>query len=82
MVTQLSKFPAHLAHRDLLRKRNQSMWGPEQQRAFEQIKADPTRVPLLALYDPNKETKTAADASSYGLGRVALQLQEDDSWKP
>ena len=87
MVNQLSKFPAHLAHktksiRDLLRKRNQWMWGPEQQRAFEQIKADLTRVPLLALYDPNKETKIAADASSYGLDRVALQLQEDDSWKP
>ena len=85
MVTQLSKFPAHLAHktksiRDLLRKRNQWMWGPEQQRAFEQIKADLTRVPLLALYDPNKETKIAADASSFGLGRF-LQLQEDDSWK-
>jgi len=58
------------------------MWGPEKQRALEQIKADLTRVPLLALYDPNNETKTAADASSYGLGRVALQLQEDDSWKP
>ena len=62
MVNQLSKFSARLAHktksiRDLLCKGNQWTWGPEQQRAFQQIKADLTQVPVLALYDPNKETK-------------------------
>ena len=87
MVNQLSKFSAHLAHktksiRDLLHKGNQWTWGPEQQRAFQQIKADLTQVPVLALYDPTRRQKEAADASSYGRGGVVLQLQENDSWKP
>ena len=61
MVNQLSKFSDHLADktksiRDLLHKGNQWTWGGEQQKAFEQIKSDLTRAPVLALYDPNKET--------------------------
>ena len=57
-------------------------WGSDQQKAFEQIKSDLTRAPVLALYDPNKETKVAADASSFGLDGVILQLQPDNSWRP
>ena len=43
---------------------------------------DLARAPALALYDPNEETKVAADASSYRLGGVVLQLQPDKSWRP
>ena len=87
MVNQLSKFSGHLADktksiRDPLHKGNQWTWGSEQQKAFEQIKSDLTRAPVLALYDPNKETKVAAYASSFGLGGVILQLQSDNSWRP
>ena len=85
MVSQLSKFSEHLADktksiRDLLHKGNQCTWGSDQQKAFEQIKSVLTRAPVLALYDPNKETKVAADASSF-LGGVILQLQPDNSWR-
>ena len=37
---------------------------------------------MLALYDTNKKTKITSDASSYGLGGVVLQQQDDDTWKP
>ena len=84
MVNQLSKFSEHLADKtkcskELICKGNQWKWGTEQHEAFEQVKADLTRVPVLALYDPNKKTKIEVDASSYGLGRVFLQLQPDNS---
>ena len=39
-------------------------------------------TPILALYDPNKETKINADTSSYGIGGVVLQKQDDGDWKP
>ena len=87
MVNQLSKFSEHLTDktktiRDLLQKGNQWTWGRKQQKAFEQIKSDLTQAPVLALYDPNKETKVTADASSFGLEGVLLRLQLDDSWRP
>ena len=87
MVNQLSKFSAHLAERtkairELLHQGKQWTWGCEQQEAFERIKADLKQPPVLALYDLNKETKVAADASSYGLGGVVLQRQPDDTWRP
>ena len=36
---------------------------------------------MLALYKPQAKTKVSADASSFGLGTVLLQLN-DQSWKP
>ena len=37
---------------------------------------------MLTLYDPNKGTKIAADASSFGLGVVVLQEEAPGDWKP
>jgi len=86
-TNQLSKFSLHLADktkplRDLLSNKNQWCWEEPQQRAFEEVKKQISRSPTLALYDPCRETIVSADASSYGLGAVLLQTQEDGERRP
>ena len=86
MVNQLGKFSHHLAElsqplRELLSTKLSWMWGPDQERAFSQIKLELTQPTVLALYNPCESIKVSADASSFGLGAVLLQ-RSDDTWKP
>ena len=86
MVTQLGKFLPNLSEkdkalRDLLSKKNQWVWGHEQEKAFTDLKQELSRAPVLQLYNPNRELKISADASSYGLGAVMLQ-KCDNEWLP
>ena len=46
------------------------MWGPSQEKAFREIKQELSKPTVLALYNPQVDTKVSADVSSYGLGAV------------
>lgn len=67
---------------DLTRRNVEFLWGADQEQAFSEIKKILTSSPVLALYDPNKETILSSDASSFGLGALVLQKQLDGKWKP
>lgn len=67
--------------RELLSTKNAWWWGPKQVQALADVKKELTRPTVLALYDPRAETKISANASSFGLGAVLLQLSKD-GWKP
>ena len=87
MANQLGKFSHNLADmtkplRDLLSNKNQWCWDRPQQQAFKDVKNEISKSPTLALFDPSKQTTVSADASSYGLGTVLLQTQEDGEKKP
>ena len=86
MVNQLGKFSPQISEltqplRELLSTKRAWLWGPEQEQAFGRVKEELLKPTTLALYNPQAELKISADASSFGLGAVLLQ-KENDNWKP
>ena len=87
MANQLGKFSPNLAKmtkplRDLLVKNSQWCWDEPQRQTFDNIRHELSQSPVLALFDPRRPTTLSADASSYGLGAVLLQQQDNREWKP
>ena len=86
VVNHLGKFSPNTAElsaplRKLLSTRQAWFWGPDQERSFKQLKTELTTPQILTMYNPQAQTKTSADASSFGLGAVLLQAK-GTSWQP
>ncbi|OXA53834.1 Transposon Tf2-6 polyprotein [Folsomia candida] len=87
MANYLGRFVPRMADvsqplNDLLRAKNEFVWGPTQEKAFQKIKKILTEEPVLALFDVKKETVVSADSSSYGMGACLLQRQDDGELRP
>ena len=81
MINYLSKFLARLSEiaessRKLSKDKMPFNWGPEHQDTFKQMKKEIVRAPILAYYNPKKETVLQTDASTKGLGPCFLQDQK------
>ena len=57
-------------------------WGEEEQKAFDELKKCFTSTPILAIYDPSRETRIEVDASGFATGGVLNQKQDDGKWHP
>ncbi|RXN15792.1 Transposon Ty3-G Gag-Pol poly [Labeo rohita] len=66
---------------DLLRSSAVWTWVYPQEAAFQRIKDNFSTSPVLTFYNASLPTAVSANASSYGIGDVLLQLHGGD-WKP
>ena len=81
MITYLSKFSERLSEltehiRELSKDKVPFNWGLEHHTVLKQMKKENVRAPILAYYNPKKETTLQADASIRGLGTCLLQDQK------
>ena len=78
MIFCLFKFSARLSEiaepiRELAKDMVPFNWGPEHQSAFTQMKNEIVSTPVLAYYNPKKQTVSQTDGSINGLGACLLQ---------
>ena len=67
--------------RKLLSSKRVWNWEPAQEEVFVKVKAKLTAPTVLALHDPQADTKISADVPSHGLGTVIIQ-QNKQEWRP
>ena len=59
--------------RELLKKDASWIWSAAHQAAFDKPKEMLTSSPVMAYFDPAKETSIPVDASPFGLGEILVQ---------
>ena len=57
-------------------------WTPAQETAWKELKELVVRTPVLAYYSQRASTIVSGDASSFGIGAVLMQVQEDGRRSP
>ncbi|KNG46626.1 hypothetical protein TW65_06673 [Stemphylium lycopersici] len=67
---------------NLTKKEMVFYWNEACDRAFEEIKELLISAPILAHFDPEKETLVEADSSGYATGGLLLQKDTDGNWQP
>ena len=60
----------------LLKKETKFVWGEEQQHAFDELKRQFTKSPILTFADPEKPYIVETDASDLALGAVLIQTSD------
>ena len=83
MINYLSKFSARLSEiaepiRELAKDNVPFKWGPEHQSEFIQLKKEIASAPILAYYNPKKQTVLQTDVSIKSLGACLLQDEKPD----
>ena len=78
MINYLSKFSAQLSElaepiRELSKEKVPFNWEPEHQSAFTLMKREIVKVPILAYYNPKKQTGLQTDTRIKGLGACLLK---------
>lgn len=67
---------------DLLKKDTTFVFGDVEQRAFDTLRDQLSKAPVLSIYSLTADTELHCDASSYGYGSVLLQKQTTGKLHP
>ena len=67
---------------DLVKKDKKWDWTERQERAFQELKEQFTKEPVLAALDINKKMRGEVDVSNYATGGVLSMECEDRLWRP
>jgi hypothetical protein len=76
------KFIPNFSHKaakltDLIKDKVPWFWGDDEQGAFETLKKYLIEAPVLTLFRKDRQTIVDTDASSYGIGGVLSQIDEE-----
>ena len=87
MVNYYSKFLKDISSKltplyHLLHKKTKWTWGKTETEAFELVKAQLAKSPVLVHYDPTRQLTIATDASPYAVGAVLSHIEDDGTEKP
>ena len=66
--------------RSLLSTKNDFLWSPTHDQAFQAAKEHLTIAPILSFFDTDKPTRLCTNASRHGLGFILQQQNPDGKW--